>query len=87
MRRASDKKRRSSKKKRNDDDASRRSSVDDLQSVIEGQMQKYHSKPEYREIKMGEMMKLYDPMWMAWIGMFASFIHAFSLPMFGFALS
>ena len=50
-------------------------------------MNKYNVKDDYREIKMREMMKLYDPKWMAWVGLFASLVHAFSLPMFGFCLS
>ena len=36
---------------------------------------------------MTEMMRMYNPSWMAWVGLLASFIHAFSLPMFGFVLS
>ena len=79
--------RRSSRRGKDQDKLSRSQSVDDLNSVIDAQMTKYQVKPEYREITMTEMMKMYDPKWMAWVGLFASFIHAFSLPMFGFVLS
>lgn len=44
-------------------------------------------KPDYREVKLSEMMRYYTPRWMAWVGFFASCVSAFQLPMFGFILS
>ena len=44
-------------------------------------------KPEYRDIKTSEIMTLYEPKWMAWVGVIASIVTSFSLPMFGFVLS
>ena len=81
--------RRSSKKKPQDDERSmsRTSSMAELQSVLEAQMNKYQVKEEYRDIKMREIMSMYDPKWMAIVGILASFVTSFSLPMFGFVLS
>ena len=44
-------------------------------------------QPNYRDIKLGEMMKYYTPRWMAVVGFLASIASAFQLPMFGFILS
>lgn len=44
-------------------------------------------QPEFREIKLAEMMKYYTPRWMAVVGFLASIASAFQLPMFGFILS
>jgi len=44
-------------------------------------------RPEYREIKLKEMMQYYTPMWMAYVGILASVASAFQLPMFGYILS
>ena len=41
----------------------------------------------YKDVGFGEMMKYYSPMWMAYGGLFASFIASLSLPLFGFVLS
>ena len=44
-------------------------------------------RPEYREIKLSEMMRYYTPQWMAVAGFLASVVCAFTLPMFGYILS
>ena len=89
MRKMSEKKRKSSKKKIEDDERSfsRASSIGDLASVLERNTEKYQIKPEYRDIKTSEIMKLYEPKWMAWMGVAASIVTSFSLPGFGFVLS
>lgn len=43
--------------------------------------------PQYRDIKLSEIMRYYTPKWMAVIGIFASIASAFQLPMFGYCLS
>lgn len=43
--------------------------------------------PQYRDVKLKEMMKYYTPRWMAVVGILASIASAFQLPMFGFILS
>ena len=43
--------------------------------------------PDYREVKLREMMKYYTPRWMAFVGLLASIASAFQLPMFGFILA
>lgn len=44
-------------------------------------------RPEYRDVPLKEMMKYYTPRWMAVVGLFASVVSAFQLPMFGYILS
>lgn len=41
----------------------------------------------YKDVGFSEMMEYYSPMWMAWGGLFASFVASLSLPLFGFVLS
>lgn len=44
-------------------------------------------RPNYRDIKLTEMMKYYTPAWLAGVGLFASVLAAFQLPLFGYILS
>ena len=44
-------------------------------------------KPHYRDIPLSEMMRYYQPKWLAYVGFIASIMSAFQLPMFGFILS
>lgn len=44
-------------------------------------------RPQYRDVPLKEMMKYYTPRWMAVVGLFASVVSAFQLPMFGYILS
>ena len=41
----------------------------------------------YSDVKFQEMMNYYQPMWMAYVGVFASLWASLSLPLFGFVLS
>ena len=41
----------------------------------------------YKDVGFSEMMEYYSPKWMAYGGLFSSFITSLSLPLFGFVLS
>ena len=85
-RKTSLKRRRSSKKKKSENN-SRRGSMDEIASAIDRQVNKYNAKEDYREITMREMMKLYNPKWVTYVGLLASLAHGATLPIFGFVLS
>ena len=44
-------------------------------------------RPQYRDVPLKEMMRYYTPRWMAVVGILASVVSAFQLPMFGYILS
>ena len=62
-------------------------SLDESQMSVAGKEGGGNIRPQYRDIKLTEMMRYYTPKWMAWAGLAASVASAFQLPMFGYILS